>query len=55
MTHVQVRREVVTTGQVLEVREVATVPDDDPDYDAKFLEAVALARARAELFTLEED
>ena len=54
ITQVVVRREVASTGQVIEERRVATVPDDDPDYDAKFAEAVALARARAELYDVEE-
>ena len=54
VTHVVVRREVASTGQVLEEREVTTVSDDDPDYDSRFAEAVALARARAELYDVEE-
>jgi hypothetical protein len=54
VTHVLVRREVASTGQVLDEREVATVNDDDPDYDAKFMEATATARARAEVFNDED-
>ncbi len=54
VTHVLVRREVASTGQVLDEREVVTVNDDDPDYDAKFMEAIATARARADVFNDED-
>ncbi len=54
LTHVVVRRVVASTGQVLDEREVVTFPDDDPDYDARFMEAIATARARADLFNGED-
>lgn len=54
-THVVVRRVVPGSGAVLDEREVATVPDDDLDYDARFGEAMATARSRAALFDQEED
>ena len=54
VTHVVVRREGANTGRVLDERQVVTVPDDDPDYDAKFLEALAAAESRAALFNSEE-
>lgn len=50
VTRVLVRHEVPDTGQVLDEREVSAIPDDDADYDAKFLEAMATAQARAALF-----
>ncbi len=55
VTHVVVRREDPVTGQVLDERELATVPDGDPDYDAKFMEALATAHSRAALFNTEEN
>ena len=53
VTQIVVRREVVATGQVLEERVVASVPDDASDYDTRFNDAVSLARARAELYDVE--
>ncbi len=54
VTHIVVRREVTSTGRVLEERIVTKVPDDDADYDTKFAEAITLARARAQLYDVEE-
>jgi hypothetical protein len=34
---------------------IATIPVDDPDYDAKFLTAMSSARERRALFETEED
>jgi len=52
VTHVVVRRGA--EGQVIDERAVTTVADDDPDFDAKFLEAMVAARARADLFNAGE-
>jgi hypothetical protein len=52
-THVVVRKVVPGTGTVLDEHLVANVADDDPDYDAKFLQAMALARERVALFESE--
>lgn len=52
-THIMVQR--VGGGQVLEWRQVSSVPDDDEDYDARFLEAMALARSRAATLNAEDD
>jgi hypothetical protein len=54
-TRVVVRKMVPATGRVLDEHVVAVISDQDPDYDAKFLEAMAQARARAALFTSESD
>jgi hypothetical protein len=51
-THVEVRL-VGRRGRVLESRQVATIPDLDPDYDARLLEALAQARSRAGVLNLE--
>jgi hypothetical protein len=47
-TRISVDR-VDATGRVLESRAVDSVLDEDPDYDASFLEALARAQSRAEL------
>src|SRR4029453_5256612 len=49
-TGVVVRKVVPATGFVLDEPLVAVVADDDPSYDAKFLEAMAEARQRVALF-----
>jgi hypothetical protein len=54
-TRVVVRKVVPATGRVLDEHAVAILSDRDGDYDAKFLEAMAQARARAALFTSESD
>lgn len=53
-TRVVVRKVVPPTGVVLDEHLVAVVADDDPNYDAKFLEAMAEARQRVALFESEE-
>jgi hypothetical protein len=53
-TRVVVRKVVPATGVVLDEHLVAVVADDDPSYDAKFLEAMAEARQRVALFESEE-
>jgi hypothetical protein len=53
-TRVVVRKVAPTTGVVVDEHLVAAVADDDPDYDAKFLEAMAEARQRVALFESEE-
>ncbi len=44
-----------TGGEVLDEHVVASIRVDDPDYDAKFLTAMATARERRALFASEED
>jgi hypothetical protein len=41
-------------GKVLDEHIIATVPVDDPEYDARFLTAMATARERRALFEAEE-
>lgn len=43
------KRKVMDTGEVraLEARAVATIPNDDPEYEDKFSRAMAAARERA--------
>src|SRR5262245_55981957 len=53
-TRVVVRKVVPTTDVVLDEHLVAVVGDDDPNYDAKFLQAMAEARQRVALFESEE-
>jgi hypothetical protein len=53
-TRVVVRKVVPVTGVVLDEHLVAVVPDDDPNYDAKFLAAMAEARQRVALFETED-
>ncbi|GAB3685856.1 hypothetical protein [Angustibacter aerolatus] len=56
VTHVVVRRTVVgPEGETVELesREVAAVPDADPDYDELLAEAMGRARARAEVLDRE--
>ena len=54
-THVVVRK-VGPDGRATLVDEhlIAAVPEEDPDYDAQFLEAMAQARERAALYESEE-
>ena len=54
-TRVVVRKVVPATGRVLDEHLVTVINDQDADYDAKFLEAMAQARARAALFRSETD
>jgi len=53
-TRVVVRKVVAATGVVVDEHLVAVVADDDSDYDAKFLAAMAEARQRVALFQSEE-
>lgn len=53
-TRVVARKVVSATGVVLDEHLVAVVADDDPNYDAKFLEAMAEARQRVALFESED-
>jgi len=54
-TRIVVRKLALGTGEVLDEHVVAVIPDSDSDYDTKFLEAMARARARAALFESESD
>ena len=53
-TRVVVRKIAPRTGEMLDEHLVAVIPDDDPDYEEKFLHAMAQARSRAALFDSEE-
>jgi hypothetical protein len=53
-TRVVVRKTVPRTGKTLDEHVVAVIPDDDSDYDEKFLHAMAQARSRAALFASED-
>lgn len=55
VTHVLVRRVAPSSGRILEERPVETIHADAPDYDQRFLAAMAAARARAALYASEED
>ena len=50
-----VLQKISSSGVVLDEHVVATVPVDDPDYDAKFLTAMNTARERRALFEAEQD
>jgi hypothetical protein len=54
VTRVVVRKTAPRTGKPLDEHVVAVIPDDDPDYDEKFLHAMAQARSRAALFASED-
>ena len=54
-TRVVVQKVGQDGATVVDEHLVATVDDRDPDYDTKFLEAMAQARARLALFQAEED
>jgi hypothetical protein len=53
-THIVVRKVLPDGATVVDEHLVATVAEDDPDYDMKFLEAMAQARQRVALFESEE-
>ena len=53
-TKVVVRKAAPRTGKMLDEHVIAVIPDDDPEYDDKFLQAMAQARSRAALFASEE-
>lgn len=54
-TVVVVRKVALQDGRVLDERIVQRVPVDAPDYDERFLEAMATARGRAALYRSEEE
>ena len=54
-TRVVLRKVVPDGATVVDEHVVASVPVDDPDYDSRFLEAMAQARQRLSLFESEED
>jgi hypothetical protein len=53
-TRVVLQKVLPDGATVLDEHLVATVPVSDPDYDARFLEAMAQARQRLALFLSEE-
>jgi hypothetical protein len=53
-THVVLQRTSPGGDYVLDEHVIATVPVDDPEYDAKFLAAMSTARERRALFEAEE-
>lgn len=53
-TRVALQR-VAPGGAKLDEHVIATIPVDDPDYDAKFLTAMSSARERRALFETEDD
>ncbi len=53
-TRVVLQKVLPDGATVLDEHLVATVPVTDPDYDARFLEAMAQARQRLALFESEE-
>jgi len=55
LTRVVVRKVVFGTDEVLDEHVITEIPDSDSDYDTRFLEAMAQARARAALFESESD
>jgi hypothetical protein len=54
-TRVAVRRLRLGTDDVLDEHVITEIPNSDPDFDTRFLEAMAQARARAALFESESD
>ena len=53
-THVVVRKVSPDGVTVVDEHLIAAVPEQDPDYDAQFLQAMAQARERAALYQSEE-
>jgi hypothetical protein len=53
-THIVVRKVLPDGATVIDEHHITTVAEDDPDYDAKFLEGMAQARERVALFESEE-
>lgn len=53
-TRVVVQKVSLTGAVVLDEHVVATIPVDDPEYDARFLMAMSSARERQALFESEE-
>jgi hypothetical protein len=54
-TRIVVRKVGRDTGDVLDEHIIVEISDGAADFDAKFLEGMAQARARAALFELESD
>jgi hypothetical protein len=54
-TRVVLQKVSPTGASVLDEHVVATIPIEDPEYDAKFLTATATARERRALFEAEQD
>jgi hypothetical protein len=54
-THVVLQKISASGVNILDEHVIATIPVDDPDYDAKFLTAMNTARERRALFEAEED
>jgi hypothetical protein len=54
-TRVVLRKVLPDGATVVDEHVVASLPVDDPDYDSRFLEAMAQARQRLALFESEED
>ncbi|MGH8824820.1 MAG: hypothetical protein ACRDVN_10125 [Jiangellaceae bacterium] len=54
-TRIVVRKVRVDDDVVIDEHVVAEIPDGDADFDGRFLEAMAEARARAALFESEPD
>ena len=54
LTRVVLEKVSAQGGRVLDEHLVATIPVGDPDYDARFLTAMATARERCALFEAEE-
>jgi hypothetical protein len=48
-------QKVASSGVKIDEHVIATIPVDDPDYDAKFLTAMSSARERRALFETEDD
>jgi hypothetical protein len=55
VTRVVVRKVRADVGDVLDEHVMVEISDGDSDFDAKFIDAMAQARARAALFELESD
>ena len=53
-THVVVRKVGPDGVNLVDEHLIAAVPEQDPNYDARFLEAMAQARERAALYESEE-
>jgi hypothetical protein len=55
VTKVVLQKMSPTGANLLNEHVVATIPLDDPDYDTKFMTAMAAARERRAMFESEED
>ena len=55
VTRVAVEKVSAGGASVLDEHLISTISTDDPDYDAKFLAAMAAARERQALFEAEEE